>query len=104
MSLLHNYSGEKLELRCRGPRRVMKAQNHHVYQVDNLRNGHLEDIHRYLLKFYSDSLLDDEFIMSHVLASETGMVVARLMGLTDSTNGLLVHVRWKGLPDSEDTY
>lgn len=32
------------------------------------------------------------------------MIVARLMGLQNSPSGLLVQVRWKGLPSSEDTY
>lgn len=96
--------GEKLALRWRGPRRVIKALNEHVYQIEDLRNGNLQDVHASMLKFYSDSLLDEKAILSHVLQSETGMVVARLMGLEESPEGLLVQVRWKGLPASEDTY
>lgn len=41
--------------------------------------------------------------MSHVIASETGMPVQRLMGLVETKNGLMVQVRWRGLPDSEAT-
>ena len=41
--------------------------------------------------------------MSHVVSSETGMPVQRLMRLVQSDDGLMVQVRWKGLPASEDT-
>ncbi len=32
-----------------------------------------------------------------------GMPVARLMGLDETTDGIYVRVRWRGLPHSEDT-
>lgn len=41
--------------------------------------------------------------MAHVISSETGMPVQRLMRLVDTEDGLMVLVRWSGLPDSEDT-
>lgn len=40
--------------------------------------------------------------MPHVLSSETGMPVARLMRLVETPNGLMVFVRWKELSDTED--
>lgn len=94
---------EKLSLRWRGPRRVVKSLNDYVYQVEDLRNGIIEDVHGSLLKFYHDPSLDTERIMSHVLSSETGMQVQRLMRLVETDDGLMVLVRWKGLPNSEDT-
>lgn len=97
-------AGEKLCLRWRGPRRVVKAQNDYVFQVEDLRNGAVEDIHGTRLKFYRDADLDTRAIMSHVLSSETGMPVARLMRLEETDDRTLkVVVRWKGLPHSEDT-
>lgn len=41
--------------------------------------------------------------MPHVLSSERGMVVSRLMALLDSADGMKVQVRWKGLPKFEDS-
>ena len=96
-------AGEKLALRWRGPRRVIQARSEFVYQVEDLRNGALEDIHATRLKFYRDSSLNTEAIMLHVLSSESGMVVSRLMRLVESEDGLHVVVRWKGLPHSEDS-
>lgn len=40
--------------------------------------------------------------MSHVLTSETGMIVQRLVRLEETANGLRIAVCWKGLPHSED--
>lgn len=97
------HAGEKLALRWRGPRRIVKALSDYVFQVEDLRNGMVEDCHGSRLKFYSDRSLNSAAILSHVLSSETGMPVARLMQLVDSPDGLKVQVRWKGLPNSEDT-
>lgn len=95
--------GQKIALRWRGPRRIVSAKSDYIYQVEDLRNGLTEDVHIARLKFYADDSLDATAIMSHVIASETGMPVARLMGIQESSDGLVVHVRWKGLPHSEDT-
>ena len=97
------HAGEKLALRWRGPRRIIKALNDHVYQVEDLRNGIIEEAHVSSLKFYKDSSLDKEAIMPHVLSSETGMPVSRLLRLLDTEDGIKVLVRWKGLPDTEDS-
>ncbi len=94
--------GEKLALRWRGPRRVIKANSDFVFQVEYLRNGALEEVHASRLKFYSDSSLNKKAILSHVISSETGMPVARLMGIEEEDGKLFVVVRWKGLSKSED--
>ena len=96
-------AGEKLSLRWRGPRRVIKAINDYVYQVEDLRNGELQDVHVTRLKFYHDDSLNEEAILSHVVHSETGMVVHRLKKLVEVDGELMVQIRWRGLPDSEDT-
>lgn len=41
--------------------------------------------------------------MSHVLSLETGLVVQRLMHIEDREYRLMFKVRWRGLPESEDT-
>lgn len=41
--------------------------------------------------------------MSHVVSSETGMVVQRLMKLSKGDGKLMIHVRWRSLPESKDT-
>lgn len=97
-------AGEKLSLRWRGPRRVVCSLNDHVYQVEDLRNGEVEDVHCTRLKFYHDPSLDTEAIMSHAISSETGMPVQRLMQLVDTDDGIMVQVRWRGLPPSGDTF
>lgn len=40
--------------------------------------------------------------MSQVVSSETCMPVQRLMKIIKSDNGLMVQVRWKGLPESKE--
>lgn len=97
------HKGEKLCLRWRGPRRVIKAVNDWLYQIEDLRNGAIETAHASRLKFYSDSAFDSTAIMSHVMHSETGMPVARLMKFVECPDGIKVQVRWKGLSPLEDT-
>ena len=92
-----------MALRWRGPRRVIKARSDYVFKVEDLRNGSTEDVHSSRLKFYRDGWLNHKVIFSHVLSSETGMPVARLVRLVDSEDRLKVIVHWKGLPNSEDT-
>lgn len=41
--------------------------------------------------------------MSHVVSSETGMLIQLLMRLVDFDDGIMVHVCQRGLPESEDT-
>lgn len=97
------HRGEKLCLRWCGPRRVVKALNNHIFQIEDLRNGEIESIHATRLKYYSDSALDTKAIMSHVVNSEMGMPVARLMRFVESEDGIKIQVRWKGLSPQEDT-
>lgn len=97
------FQGEKLCLLWRRPRRVLKALNDYIYLVEDLRTGDFDDVHGTLLKFYSDDGLDEKEIMSHVLSSETGMPLSRLLRLVEQDGDLFVLVRWKGLSSSDDT-
>lgn len=99
----HFNEGEKLYLRWRGPRRVVSAINDWVYLVEDLRNGELSEVHATRLKFYRDSSLHETAILSHVLSSETGMQVQRLLRLIETTDGIKVAVRWQGLTRDDDT-
>lgn len=51
------FEGEKLCLRSCEQRRIIKANNDYVYQVEDLRNGDLAGIHGTRLKLYSDDSL-----------------------------------------------
>lgn len=82
------HSCEKNVLRWRGPHCVQKAVNDCVNTVEDLRTGALKDVHIFWLKFFRDSELNQRAIMSHVISSETSMVVAHLMGIEKTPSGL----------------
>ena len=77
--------------------------NDYVYQVKDLRTGNLDDIKGCRLKFYRDDAIDTRVIIDNVLQSEIGMQVARLLGLEETSNGLKVIFRWKGVENSEES-
>lgn len=95
-------AGEKLSLRWNGPRRNIRAINDYMYQLDDLRNGLVGEVLGSFFKIFYDSSQNEEAVMPDVRRSEIGMVVQRRMGFLDTKNGLMVHVRWRGLPDSGD--
>lgn len=97
------FEGEKLCIRWRGPRRVIEALRDYISRLEYLRTEDCDDIHDTRLKFYQDNDLDEKFILSHVLSSETGMQVARLPRLVDQDGELFVAVRWEDLSTSDDT-
>lgn len=94
---------EILCLHCRGRRRVLKGLSDYVFRVEYLRNAKYDEVHGTSAKFYRDSYLDQKAIMSHVLSSETGKHVARLLPLVEQDRSMFVVVRWKGLSASDDT-
>lgn len=73
-------------------------------QVQYLRTGRIHDIHITRLKYDHDASLDKEEIILHVPSSETGMHVSHLTALEENNDELVVHVRWHGLPEADDTY
>lgn len=76
-----------------------------MFVIEDLRTGEKQEIHSTRLKFFRDSSINEEAVMSHVLSSETGMPVSRLMSLGEKDDrNLFVRFRWRGLPDSEDTW
>lgn len=86
-------AGEKLALRWRRPRRVVRASKDYTYEVEDIRTDDTDDVHVSRLKFYSDDDLDKKTLRLHIVQSETGMVVHRLRKIVDTDNGLMVEVR-----------
>lgn len=97
------FKGEKFALRLQRSKSIVKALSDYVYLVEYLRNCCTSEIHACRFRFYTDSDLNTEAIMTHVLSSETGMVVSRLMKLVETSDDLMVQVYWKGLSDNDDT-
>lgn len=92
----HDFTaGEKLSLRWRGPQLIARSINDYIYQVEDLRNGMVKEVHGTRLKFHHDPSLDAEAIMPNVVSSETGMPVQRLMRLVENEEGLFVQVLWR---------
>lgn len=60
-------AGKKLSLRWRGPGRIVYPVNYFVFQVEDLRNGSMEDVHATRLKFYHYAFFYYETIMPHVI-------------------------------------
>lgn len=83
-------SEEKLPLRCRGPCRLVKTINDYRFQVENLCNGQLEDVHGTRLNFENGYSLNAEVFLFNDTAYKTGMSVQRLMSLVDNDKGLMV--------------
>lgn len=74
----------------------------HVYQVDDLRDDELSDVHGTTLKFYHDASLYRKIILSYVLQSETWMLVNRVLILVETSEEVHVQVWWKEVPAAED--
>lgn len=79
VALIYFINGEKISLRWRGLRRIVNSVSNFIYKVEDLRKGTQDDIHIFQLKFYRDKDLNSKALMSHVLTSETGMTVSRLL-------------------------
>lgn len=70
---------EKLAVRWNGPCWVVKALDNYVFRVQVLRNGQLDIAHGNLQELYTDTALDLQQIMPHVLSSWSVMHVACLI-------------------------
>ena len=73
------------------------------YITEDLYNDNTEDIHACRSRLYCDHLLEEAAILPHVLSSEMGIFVARPTEIEETDRGIMVHVRWRGLPTSKDT-
>lgn len=52
---------------------------------------------------YLDDAINEIVILSHVLQSRIGRVFSRLLCLEETSNGIFVLVRWRGLVKAKDT-
>lgn len=96
------FEAEKLCLRWRVPRRIIKA-NEFVLNVEYLSSEKIYPIHGSRLKYYSESCFDKMFIMAHIVNIEIGMPVVKLVKLVKFTEHWKVQVRWKMLFPLYDT-
>lgn len=64
-----------------------------VNRVEDVQNGASDDIHVSSLKFHHNATLDQEAVPSHVVPSETRMIVHRLVNIFKADDRFLVHVR-----------
>lgn len=95
-------AGEKLLLHWRWPRRALRLLNGYVYQVENKRNGALEDVDGTGLKYFSQPLAGHSCDHATRPSIEYGPEDQPLMRLFETAEGLNVQVRWHGLPTSEE--
>lgn len=72
------------------------------FQVEDLCNGHTENVHGTRLEYYRDEALEVDDIMPHILSSEPGMQLAQLMQLVKGDDRIKVLVRLNGLQDTDD--
>lgn len=77
----------KISLGRGGPRRITKAWKDYVYQIEELRNGTVKNVNGTYLKFSSDSSLEKEAAIWHVVSSETGRGLERLFRFLDAEDG-----------------
>lgn len=98
------YGGRDKQLHHRrGTRRASKSVNDYVYQGEDLRTRQPHNIHATCLNFYHDDAIGTRAITTHVLQSEYGMRVTRLLDLAEGLGSLQVHVRWKDLGHLENS-
>lgn len=79
--------GEKLCWRWKRPKRFVRPRSNFVFLVEDLCNGSTEEIHDIRLQSNHDRLLDQRAVLLHVLPSETGMPIARLLRLVEKETG-----------------
>lgn len=97
------FAGKTASLHWRDRRHIVCLVNDCVYEMKDLRTGLTDEVHTTRLKLYHDPSLDVEAVIPHFLSSETGMEVQYLMHLYEPDDGLMVEVRWRGLPPVKDT-
>lgn len=76
--------------------------NDFLYQVEDLLNSELSDLYLGGLCLYSDRSLNAAAVRTHVINSEAGMPVSRLMRFIEDEGKLKGEVRCLRSPDSED--
>lgn len=73
----------------------------YVFEIEDLRNETCESVHGTRLKFYRDSSLDTEAVISHVSISQTGMEAQRLMEFINTDEGIQARADGKVYPQKK---
>lgn len=82
---------------------IVKTLKDYEFQVEDLQNGTLKNLHVSRLKLYRDYALDATAIIRHFISSETLSQIYRLLRLEQEGDELNVIVWWKGFLCEDDT-
>lgn len=99
-------SGHKLTFRWRGPRRIARVIHPVVYEVEDLVDGNVEQVHASRLLLYKESAVGKEAsgkLKGYALHTEASYeTIEDLLELGEDSSGVYVRIRWAGLPDEKD--
>jgi RNase H-like domain found in reverse transcriptase/Integrase core domain/Reverse transcriptase (RNA-dependent DNA polymerase)/Chromo (CHRromatin Organisation MOdifier) domain len=101
------HATDKLSLVWRGPRRIVRIESEHVYDVEDLLTGHVVAVHATRLKFYHDKSLNiTEDFEEQIAHNQDGWHVSSIRDLrvNQSTLEIEVLVAWRGFPAEEATW
>ena len=99
--------GEKLTLRWRGPRRVVRVLSEFLFEVEDIRDGTITTVHSSRIRLYQDSKLNKtDDLVEHVAHTEEGFVVDKLQDLryVEEEKRYDVNVVWKGFEMEDSTW
>jgi hypothetical protein len=90
-------AGEKLTLRWRGPRKVVRVLSDYVCAVEDLRDSSVSEVDNTRLRFYCDFALHSaDELLEHVEHNDQGYPFAALRELTydKESKRFMVRVSW----------
>jgi hypothetical protein len=99
--------GEKLTFHWRGPKRIVGVLSDFLFEVEDLRNGKVSNVHAHRLRFYHDSSLNvTAELIEHVAHNEQGYEVLALKDLRfdPESKQFMVLVAWKGFEEHDSSW
>lgn len=97
------YKSRKLCLRWRDLRRILKAFNDYVSDIEGLRSENIFSVHSSKLEYCSDSILVEKTVVPHFLSSKSEMPVVRLKKLAKLSECLNIQLHWNSLLPQKNT-
>ena len=101
-------SGNKLRVRWKGPRRVVRCESALVYEVEDLLNASHALIHVSRLKFYADSTLElSEILLDTIDHNDPHYnTVTKMLGLrfNAETKQFDANCKWRGFTHEQPTW
>ena len=101
-----NKKGHKLSFKWKGPKRITDTINSLFYEVTGLVDVKSEKVHASRLTLYrkSDGIIEPSArLMRHIEHSEAQYEeIEELLDIGEGEHGILVQVKWLGLPDDCD--